>query len=209
MARANPDAPKLNPQLLAVCRTVHIYLTMLGLFVMLLFSVTGLTINHEIALGAATARPTQRESEVAAQLVAARDHSRIVENLRETFGIRGAMTNFSEFDDELAIAFKSPGEVWDITIAKPSGKVTARSERYSFVAILNNLHRGRYTGPAWGWIIDFSAGLIVLACVTGFILWLALPRRRQWGIAWLVLGTFATMAVIYLFVPGADIPILP
>lgn len=194
----------INKTLLAACRAVHIYLTMLGLLVMLLFGITGLTINHEHALGATDAKVREITAQVPPALLAARDHLRIVEHLRQNLGIRGAMTNFSDMFDEIAIAFKEPGEVWDISVQKPGGRVTARQEQYGFIAIINNLHRGRYTGAAWSWVIDLSAVLIVLACATGFVLWLALPRRRQLGIAFFAVGTVATMAVIYLLVPGGD-----
>lgn len=196
----------INKTLLTVCRSVHIYLTMLGLLVMLLFGVTGFTINHEGDLTAATPRVFETEGKVPLPLIAAHDELRIVEHLRQTLGIKGAMTDFSEIADEFAIAFKEPGQVWDITLTKATGRVLARNEQYGAVALLNNLHRGRYTGPAWSLVIDFSALLIVLACLTGFVLWLALPRRRQLGIAFLAAGTVATMAVIYVLVPGPDAP---
>lgn len=194
----------INKTLLTVCRSVHIYLTMLGLLVMLLFGITGFTINHEGGMTAATPRVTEVEGKVPLALITAHDELRMVEHLRQTFAIKGAMTDFTEISDEFAVAFKEPGQVWDITIAKADGQVTARSEEYGFIAIINNLHRGRYTGPAWSLVIDFSAILIVLACLTGFVLWLALPRRRQLGIAFLAAGTVATMAVIYVWVPGPD-----
>ena len=177
---------------------------MLGLLVMLLFSVTGYTINHEDWFGAITPRVIEREGQVPPALIAQHDTLRIVENLRQTFGIRGAMTDFAEVEEEFEISFKEPGQLWDISVAKATGRATARNDQYNSIAILNNLHRGRYTGAAWGWVIDFSAALIVLACLTGFVLWLALPKRRQLGIAFLVLGTLATMAAIFFLVPGPD-----
>lgn len=199
----------MNKTLVAFCRAVHIYLTMLGMLVMLLFSVTGLTINHEEALGATEARVEEKSARLPSALLTPLDEPGIVAHLRETWNVRGALTNFTVLRDELALAFKAPGEVWDISIMRRSGEITARREKYGFTAIINNLHRGRYTGPAWSWIIDFSAVLIVLACLTGFVLWLALPKRRRLGIALLVLGTAATMAVIYYFVPGPDIGLTP
>ena len=195
----------INKTLLAACRAVHIYLTMLGLLVMLLFSVTGFTINHEGLLDSAPPRVTEHTGQVPPALIASHDNLRIVEHLRQTLGIHGAMANFADIDDEYAIAFKEPGQIWDITVTKSTGRVAAHNEQYGLIAIINNLHRGRYTGPAWRWVIDFSAALIVIACLTGFILWLAVPRRRQLGIAFLVVGTAATMAVIYFFVPGPDV----
>jgi hypothetical protein len=198
---------KLHPTLVAVCRAVHIYLTMLGLVVMLLFAITGFTLNHEDTLGAATPRVAEHEGKVPPALLARHDELRIVEHLRQSFGIRSAMTNFTDLAEEFAVVFKEPGQVWEVTVAKTTGRVTARQESYGGIAILNHLHRGRYTGATWGWVIDVSAAVIVLACLTGFVLWLALPRRRQLGIAFLVLGTLATLAAVYFFVPGPDAPL--
>lgn len=199
---------EINRTLLAFCRTVHIYLTMLGLLVMLLFGITGFTINHEEWFGGRNAASmTEHTGTVPPELIAQRDYLRIVEHLRQTLKIRGAMENFADDFADLAITFKQPGEVWDITVEKSTGQVSARSEQYGFVAIINNLHRGRYTGTAWSWVIDISALLIVLACLTGFVLWLALPRRKKLGILYLAVGTLATMVVIYFFVPGGDAPV--
>ncbi len=177
---------------------------MLGLLVMLLFAITGITLNHGNWFGAEKPLTVERRGQVPTALLAARDDLRIVEHVRQTFGIRGAMANYTTTDDDVAVAFREPGQVWDVTIERSTGAMTAHHEQYNFAAIINNLHRGRYTGKAWSWVIDISALLIVLACATGFVLWLALPKRRQLGIAALVLGTIATMVVIYFLVPGTD-----
>jgi hypothetical protein len=66
---------------------------------------------------------------------------------------------------------------------------------------INDLHRGRDAGEAWRWMIDASAALIVLAGVTGVILWLALPKRRNVGIAALVLGVGLSVMFYWLLVP--------
>jgi hypothetical protein len=66
---------------------------------------------------------------------------------------------------------------------------------------LNDLHRGRDAGEAWRWVIDISAVLILLALVSGVILWLALPKRRTLGIVSLVLGGAVTVAFYLILVP--------
>lgn len=193
----------INKTLLTACRAVHIYLTMLGLLVMLLFGITGYTINHEDWFGALTPQTTETQQTLPATLVAG-DAVHLVEHLRQSLKIGGAMTSFADFDDEIALSFKEPGESWEITISKATNQANLRQEVYNLTATLNNLHRGRHTGAIWRWVIDLSALLIVLACVTGFVLWLALPRRRQLGIAFLAVGTVATMVALYFFVPGPD-----
>jgi hypothetical protein len=91
-----------------------------------------------------------------------------------------------------------------VEIEKPSGHAKLHNETYNLAAFLNNLHRGRYAGPAWRWVIDVSALFIVLACATGIILWLALPRRRVLGFIALAVGVIGTIGIIYALVPGGD-----
>lgn len=199
------SAVRINRHLLNWSRTLHIYLTMLGVFVMLLFGFTGFTIDHEDWFGATTPRVTETDGQTPPDLVAKKDALRIVEHLRQTWHITAALTSFDELEDRFSIGFKAPGRLYGVEIDKATGKTHVHAEAFNFVALIDNLHRGRYTGDAWRWVIDVSAALIVLACVTGFVLWLALPKRRRLGVLVLLLGTLATMAVYYALVPGPDI----
>ena len=191
-------------KLVVLSRAVHIYLTMLGLLVILLFGLTGFTINHEDWFGATHPVVHEMQGRMPLELIGSNDSLRTVEHLRSAFPVRGAVTSYDSFDEQIMVAFKSPGGIWEIVIEKKTGLTSAHQELFNWAAIVNNLHRGRYTGQAWRWVIDLSALLIVLACLTGFILWLALPKRRKLGIVFLVLGTVATIAVIFWLVPGED-----
>ena len=196
----------IKKQILAVSRTLHVYLTMFGLLVLLLFGVTGFTINHEEWFGATRPRVTETEGATPQNLIAASDALRIVEHLRAMFRITGALTDYDAGDDKLSISFKEPGQIWEVVIEKSTGRTSVHAEAFNFAAVINNLHRGRYSGPAWRWVIDASALLIVLACATGIVLWLALPRRRLVGIVALAVGILGTLGVIYALVPGPDAP---
>jgi hypothetical protein len=203
-AGGGPRKKRLWHQFIGWTRTIHIYLTMMGLLAMVLFGITGYTINHEDLFGATHPIVAEFQGETPRAPVAAGDRLAVVENLRKTFRISGAVTSYDDFEDEVSIAFKEPGQIWEIRVAKATGKVDVHHEAFNFAAVINNLHRGRYAGESWRWVIDVSAWLVVLACLTGFFLWLALPRRRRAGIAFLAAGTLITLGVIYLFVPGAD-----
>ncbi len=196
---------RINRTFLAFCRTIHIYLTMLGLFVMLLFGVTGFTVNHEEWFGATTPRSSDTTGQTPADLITKKDSLRIVEHLRSTFHITGAMTSFDDLDQSFSIGFKEPGQVWEIEIDKSTGKTSVHSDAFNFFAVINNLHRGRYSGPSWKWVIDISAILIVIACLTGVVLWLVLPKRRKLGTAAMLLGTLGALAIYAWLVPGPDV----
>ncbi len=194
----------IRKNFLALCRTLHVYLTMLGLLVMLLFGVTGFTVNHEDWFGATHPRVEDLEGTTPRELLTKGDALRIVEHVRTTWRVAGAMTDYDATDDRVSIAFKEPGQLWEVEVEKPSGRTKLHHETYNLAAFLNNLHRGRYAGPAWRWAIDVSALFIVLACGTGIVLWLALPRRRALGLIALAVGVLGTIGIVYVLVPGGD-----
>lgn len=196
----------IKKNFLALCRTLHVYLTMLGLLMMLLFGVTGFTVNHEDWFGATKPRATDTEGTTPRELLAKADALRIVEHVRTTWRVSGAMTDYDAGDDRVSIAFKDPGQLWEVEIEKSTGRTRLHHETYNLAAWFNNLHRGRYAGPAWRWVIDLSALFIVLACATGIVLWLALPRRRVLGFIALAVGVCGTLGIIFALVPGPDAP---
>jgi hypothetical protein len=195
---------RVNRRFLDFCRTLHIYLSMFGLLVMLLFGLTGFTVNHEDWFQATTPRVREQEIKTPVDKIAANDRLGIVEHLRGTLKISGAMTGFDDLDNRIFVGFKEPGQTWEVEIEKSSGVTRARQEMFNFIALINNLHRGRYSGTAWRWVIDISAGFIVVACGTGMVLWLVLPRRRILGALALALGIFGSVMIYWFLVPGPD-----
>src|SRR5882762_7354850 len=112
---------------------------MLGLLVLLLFGVTGFTINHEDWFGATTPRVTETEGRTPLSLVTKKDALRIVEHLRATFRISGAMTDYDDASDRVMIAFKEPGRTWEVQIEKVTGATKIHEEAFNFAAIINDL----------------------------------------------------------------------
>jgi len=191
----------MNRTFLAWTRTIHIYLTMGALGLMLFFAVTGFTVNHEDWFGATTPRVRDVSGTTPMEWVKAEDKLRIVEHLRSAMGASGAMTDFETSDDNYHVVFKGPGRICEATIARVDGKTDVEIKTFGLTGRINDLHRGRDAGETWRWVIDASALLIVLASVTGLILWLALPKRRKLGIAWLVLGVGASVGFYWAMVP--------
>ena len=157
-------------------RWLHIYLSMFGLAAVLFFSATGITLNHPDWFFGETQRSVQAEGEVDPQVAAPRraasasaddapDPSRqvakleVVEHLRQAHGIRGALADFRVDEAECVVTFKGPGYAADAFIDRESGHYTLTQSYHGFIAILNDLHKGRDTGPAWSVLIDVSAVL--------------------------------------------------
>jgi len=191
----------MNRTFLTWTRTIHIYLTMAALALMLFFAVTGFTVNHEDWFGATTPRIRNVSGTTPMEWVKAEDKLRIVEHLRSALGVSGAMTDFETDDEKYRVVFKGPGRVCEAAIVRADGRTDVEIKTFGLMGRINDLHRGRDAGEGWRWVIDASALLIVLASATGLILWLALPKRRKLGIAWLVVGVGASVGFYWMMVP--------
>src|ERR1700676_547786 len=143
-------------------RTIHIYISMLGLLAVIFFSVTGIMLNHEEWFGFATPRIVKKEGSIFEAMDKEPDKLAIVEKLRKDYGASGAMDSFEVDDDRLTISFKSPGRHTDVTIQRADGHAEVSLESYGFSGRFVDLHRGTDAGPGWRLIIDATAVLLLV-----------------------------------------------
>jgi len=204
VARRRP----LKNQIAAAIRWLHIYLSMIGLATVLFFGLTGITLNHpDWAFG---------ESEVTVQAKGQVDprwlHAdpvaeapvmklEVVEHLRKEHGIRGALLEFKVEDNECLVTFKGPGYSADAFIDRETGTYQLSESRHGLLAVINDLHKGRDTGPVWSIVIDLSAGLMVVISLTGLILLFYIKRRRIPGSIIGLVGTAALAIAYWVWVP--------
>lgn len=156
---------------------------------MLLFAATGITLNHAGAIEG-TPRRTERTAQAPEPVLqalrgagagalpaVARDWSR--EALEATIP---AAAGVEWSDEEAYVALPGPGSDAWVSIDLASGEALYERTDRGPVAYLNDLHKGRNTGPAWSWFIDIFAIACVVFCVTGLILLQlhAHARRSTW-----------------------------
>jgi uncharacterized protein len=198
-------------------RWLHVYLSMLGLAVILFFGVTGITLNHPDWFGGAA--PSTRSSEGQVEVAwldadapgvdpnsadaatLAVDKLQVVESLRNTHGIHGAVGDFTIDDRECVVMFKGPGYSADAFIDRESGKYTLTETRLGWVAVINDLHKGRDTGRTWSIVIDVSAVLTTIAALSGLFLLCYVNRRWTFAISTALLGTAAAVLLFLFGVP--------
>src|SRR5262249_32976654 len=187
---------------------LHIYLSMFGLAAVLFFSVTGLTLNHPGWFSAGRERSVQAEGRVDPKWLQSDTPSgagyadpargvatlEVVEHLRQAHGVRGALAEFRVDEAECVVTFKGPGYAADAFIDRGSGTYSLTQSYHGVVAVLNDLHKGRDTGPGWSVLIDVSAVAMTLISLTGLILLFYLKLRRRPGLAVSLLGTAAVVA---------------
>lgn len=191
---------------------------MFGLAAVLFFSVTGITLNHPNWFFGQAERSVQAEGEVDARWLHVHNPAssstssepdpaagvaklEIVEHLRKAHDIRGALTEFRADDRECVVTFKGPGYSADAFIDRESGRYTVTQSFHGLIAVINDLHKGRDTGPAWSLVIDLSAALMTLISLTGLILLFYLKLRRLPGVVVALVGTAVVVAVYLLGVP--------
>lgn len=208
---------KLAIKVAAWTRWLHIYLSMFGLAAVLFFSVTGITLNHpdwfyedaasRLETRGQVDRTWLHRSVPALPAGEEPDPDRevarleVVEHLRSTHGIRGALADFKVDDAECIVTFKGPGYAADAFIDRQSGRYQLSESYHGLVAVLNDLHKGRDTGMAWSLLIDVSAVLMTVISLTGLVLLFYLKRRRVPGMVVAAVGAGLVLAVFRLFVP--------
>lgn len=144
---------------------------------MLLFAMTGITLNHA---GAIEGSPKVTERAAAAP-------EPVLEQLRRAgSGALPAPTRDWAADaldvkipasaavewspEEAYVALPGPGSDAWVSIDLETGEALYERTDRGAIAYLNDLHKGRNTGPAWSWFIDIFAAGCVVFCVTGLIL---------------------------------------
>lgn len=179
---------------------------------MLLFSVTGITLNHASQIEsrpAVTARELQLPPELKA-LVAADASSpsspraplpvQVADwvDTQLAVDVRGRDAEWS--DEELYVSLPRPGgDAW-LRIDRESGAAEYERTDRGWISYLNDLHKGRHTGVAWSWFIDVFAVACLVFCLTGlFILKLhAANRPTTWPIVGLGLVIPLLLALLFI-----------
>ncbi len=86
-------------------------------------------------------------------------------------------------------------------IDRGTGKYQLSETSSGWVSIMNDLHKGRDSGFAWGLVIDVSAIAMILVSVSGFLLLLYLKLRRAAGFLTALAGTILFVLAWVCLVP--------
>jgi uncharacterized protein len=177
---------------------------------MLLFSVTGITLNHAGQIEAKpqvttrTAELPEAERTALAALSAEKDTLLPVDVRRWA-----AKALFVDVPADAAVEW-SPEEAY-VALPRPGGDAWLRIDRTSgeaeyeltdrgWVSYFNDLHKGRHTGAAWSWFIDIFAVAALLFSITGlFILKMhAANRPTTWPIVGLGIVIPVVLALLFI-----------
>lgn len=181
----------------------------LSLVGMLLFAVTGFTLNHAGQIEA-DPKVVSRKATLPADLLAdlAKGPTegkrplpvRVEAWLDKAVGADIARREGEWSDAEVYVALARPGgDAW-ISIDRETGAVEHEKTTRGAVSLLNDLHKGRNAGQAWSWFIDIFAGACVVFAVTGLILLQFHARTRPLTWPLVAGGLVIPLLLVILFV---------
>lgn len=189
-------------------RTWHWMSGAICLIGMLLFSLTGITLNHAHQI---PAKPKVQEFEMVLSGEALSAISPDVDiadaaplpadtaaDIRETLGVDLSGKQGEWTDIDVYISLPRPGGDGWLSIDRETGDVLYEVTSRGPISFLNDLHKGRSTGPIWSLFLDIFAVACIVFCMTG--LWLLQIHSQRRGSTWpLVMGGLAIPVIILLF----------
>jgi hypothetical protein len=189
--------------------TWHWMSSALSLVGLVLFAVTGFTLNHAADI---EAKPvvTNHAAQVPAPLLKliAPDQApdskkplppRLAEWVAREFKVKtDVVAEWSP--DTVYLPLPRPGgDAW-VSLDRATGEATSEDSDRGVIAYLNDLHKGRNSGGEWSWFIDVFAFACLAFALTGLVLlWLhAHARKSTWPLVAGGLAIPAAIAIIFI-----------
>ncbi len=148
---------------------------------MLMFSITGITLNHAASI---EAKPSvqRRQARVPAPLLPqmralAESHAdqraplpvAVADWASATFGAQAGTLEAEWSADDAYLPLPRPGgDAW-LRIGVDGAAEYEKTDR-GWISWLNDLHKGRNTGTAWSWFIDLFGAACLVFAITGFLI---------------------------------------
>ena len=194
---SKPAAKKL----FSISRMLHLYVSAALFSLLIFFCVTGITLNHIDWLSNSEELTTSLNLPVIhipLDKLSQLDTAPLDQLLTETLGLKKAKEISIDFElGEITADYSLPAGYAFATWYIYEGIVDVDYQKGSVFNIMNDLHKGRHTGEYWRWLIDISAGFMLLFSLTGLIILFQQLKRRGTGL-WLLMWGTATPILIYL-----------
>jgi uncharacterized protein len=176
---------------------------------MLLFALTGFTLNHAAQIEAHP-HVERRSTSTPVPLLSALAHTEHGDKgavppalsawLVRTWDVDTAGRVAEWSGDDLYIALPRPGgDAW-VSIDLRSGEAQYELTTRGRIAYLNDLHKGRNAGSAWGVFLDVFAAACVIFSVTGLLLLKLHARGRVATWPLVGFGLVAPLLLAMLFI---------
>jgi len=192
----------INRNLVNWSRTIHVYLSIALLIVLVFFSITGITLNHAELMVAEPQTEVRTLDNL--PVLPLDDNGMIFDSpelaayVRDEFGIRLEFADLTIAEPFVTIEYDGPGYQALVEIDQELGEIYAESTDYGLVAVLNDLHKGRYTHIVWNALIDISGIILVIFSLAGFVLLLPNKFRFRKVLKYSMVGIVISVAAYFI-----------
>lgn len=205
----SPVDPKRRSYWLKTLHEWHWISSALSLIGILLFAITGITLNHASQIEGkpvVTTLKAQLPEQVRNELATIESEDKapvpayLRDAIKELTDVRVGDRIAEWSDSEVYISMpRAGGDAW-LNIDRESGDIEYEKTDRGWISYLNDLHKGRNTGTAWSWFIDIFAIACVVFAVTGFFLLQLHARQRPMTWPLVGLGLVVMLLVAILFI---------
>jgi hypothetical protein len=178
----------------------HIYVSMAGFTLALLFGATGLTLNHQ-DFGFSDPKVSRSEIILDKNIVDAANQAALEQCLRQKLGIRSPSTDYHDDPEQIQMTFAAPGARTVVTISRADGRGQVEKESRGLLGKLEDLHKGFDAGNVWSWTIDVAAILLVISSLTGMVTIIGLRARRRTGFTVCAFAVLTVLVIYVIWVP--------
>lgn len=165
--------------LYSTSRALHIYISTALFFLLILFCVSGIVLNHIDWLkndknnGQVTAIiPAELVTKANEQLNTLPTlYPEIEAYLAEQYALTKVKSIEWEKEDALVMLdYPLPAGFAYAELDFTTGELNLDYQTGGFLSLIGDLHKGRHSGEVWSWVIDISAVLMILFAITGMII---------------------------------------
>ncbi|MBB5771557.1 hypothetical protein HNP47_001526 [Brevundimonas vesicularis] len=176
---------------------------------MILFAITGLTLNHAasipgdpVTVEQTATLPTPLLQRLASFPQETTDPvpDAVARWASEALKVEIAGKPTETTAEEVYVALATPGGDGWVTIDRSTGETLHEKTTRGWIAYLNDLHKGRNAGVVWFWFIDVFAVACTIFALTGLGLMLlhAKGRPSTWPLA--ALGLLIPVVIALIFI---------
>lgn len=201
---------KLSPFWLKQLHTWHWVSSAISLIGLLLFSFTGITLNHAADVEGAPVTADAKATLPAPllKILAPREGEedskkplppQVATWVEQTFKQNGG--GEAEWSaEEVYLPLPRPGGDGWVSIDRTTGEASSEVTDRGWISYLNDLHKGRNSGAVWKWFIDIFAGACFIFALTGVgLLWLHASKRKiTWPLVIAGLVIPALLAILFI-----------
>lgn len=206
------NTKKFNRELFKWSRWLHVYCSTALFGLLVFFSITGIFLNH-VWYDSDSNKTNSEQISISDEQLSkwslhesqnwSPDTKQISEFLKQQYGLPAPSSIDLDAElGELIFEFQMPAGFATALFNRGDSNFSLESEKGSLVGIMNDLHKGRHSGKIWGWLIDISAGLMVLFGLTGMIILFQGKKFKVGGTVSFVLGLISPLLIYFIYVPS-------